>query len=323
MSAVGDVLLWYGPMAGTLKHLSTSAEATLDPSEYPFGAVQSHLKGLVFGNLEGPLTRQPTLRFKPQWMKYYFKSPINEAVAALKLGGFRVMSVANNHSMDSGAAGLKESLQALHDGDILAVGAGKNEKAAQKALVVSSSQGGKVRFLAYCDVGPPGTFARKHRAGAARLEESVILKAVKREARHGDPVVVSLHWGIERKMDYPVADPEAWQRDLAHKVIDAGAVLILGHHTHAVSRFEEYKHGLIAYSLGNFLFSGARYPQRRLSVILHADLDAKGVHAWDLFPVRIDSEDHPFQPRPLPEAEGKAYLAALLTPPYRLYQFKP
>lgn len=310
-------------MAGTLRHLTTSAEATLDPSEYPFGAVQDHLKGLVFGNLEGPITRQPTLRYKPKWMKYYFKSPINEAVAALKLGGFRVMSVANNHSMDSGAAGLKESLQALHDADILAVGAGANEKEARKPLVVKSSQGGKVRFLAFCAVGPRGTFADKHHAGAARAEEGVILKAVRREALKGDPVVVSLHWGIEQKVDYPVADPEDWQRELAHKVIDAGAVLILGHHPHAVSRFEEYKKGLIAYSLGNFLFSGARYPQRRLSVILHADLDAKGVHAWDLFPVRIDSEEHPFQPRPLPEAEGKAYLAALLTPPYRLCSLQP
>jgi poly-gamma-glutamate synthesis protein (capsule biosynthesis protein) len=312
VSAVGDILLWFGPMKGTLQQVKAEAETPWDTAVYPFERVEPYLQGLVFGNLEGPLTAAPTHRFKPAWMKYYFKSPAGDAVAALKQGGFRVLNVANNHSMDSGAAGLRDTLSALAEGDLEAVGAGKNAGDAAKPLYVSSAQGGQLCFLGACAVGPKGTFAEAKRAGAWHLDKDALVAAVRREAKTGVPVIVSLHWGIERKVDLPVADPEPWQVDTAHALIDAGAVAIFGQHTHAVSRFEEYKDGLIAYSLGNFCFSGARYPKRTQSVILHCDLDAKGVHRWDLLPVRIDDPAHPFQPAPLRKDEGAAYLSAIL-----------
>jgi poly-gamma-glutamate capsule biosynthesis protein CapA/YwtB (metallophosphatase superfamily) len=312
VSAVGDIVLWNGPMEGELRKLEAAARRPWEPSVYPFERVEPYLKGMVFGNLEAPLTARPPQRFKPAWMRYYFKSPMAESVDALKQGGFRVLSLANNHAMDSGARGLRDTLAALAEGEIHAVGAGMNADLARQAAVVNSSQGGRVRFLAYNFIGPPGTFARAKRAGAARAQGPQILKDVRREAAHGDPVIVSLHWGIERKADLPVAEPLAWQRELARAIIDAGAVAIFGHHTHAVGRFEEYGRGLIAYSLGNFLFSASRYDQRRRSVILRCELDAQGVHAWDLVPVHIDSPQRPFQPTPMRKAEGSAYLARVL-----------
>jgi poly-gamma-glutamate synthesis protein (capsule biosynthesis protein) len=311
VSAVGDILLWFGPMQGTLRQVKSEAQTPWDTAVYPFERVEPYLQGLVFGNLEGPLTAAPPHRFKPAWMKYYFKSPAGDAVAALKQGGFRVLNVANNHSMDSGAKGLRDTLSALREGDIESVGGGANAAEAAKPLWVSSAQGGQVCFLAACAIGPKGTFAEAKRAGAWHLDKDALVKAVRREAKTGVPVIVSLHWGIEQKRDLPVADPEAWQVETAHALIDAGAVAVFGHHTHAVSRFEEYKSGLIAYSLGNFCFSGARYPKRTQSVILHCDLDAKGVHRWDLLPVRIDDPERPFQPAPLRKDEGQAYLAAI------------
>jgi poly-gamma-glutamate synthesis protein (capsule biosynthesis protein) len=320
LSAVGDVLLWYGPMAGTLQSVSAAAHTPWDVSVYPFERVQPYLKGLVFGNLEGPLTAKPAHRYKPKWMRFYFKSPVNEAVAALKQGGFRVMSVANNHSMDSGARGLHESLAALQAGDIQAVGAGDDEAQARRPVTISSAQGGKVTFLAFCAVGPLGTFAGPHSPGAARADEDTILRSVKAALKPGIPVVVSLHWGIEQQRDLPVIEPQDEQRELARRIIDAGAVLVLGHHPHVVTRFEERGRGLIVYSLGNFLFSGARIKDRRRSVILHVDLDASGVHSWDLVPVWTDGPEHPFQPEPMPKAIGQAYLAKLLNGRYPHYQ---
>ena len=322
ISAVGDVLLWYGPMACTLQELSATARTPWDQSVYPFENVQDSFKGLVFGNLEGPLTAQPNRHFKPAWMKYYFKSPAGEAVAALKQGGFRVMSVANNHSMDCGRQGLKDTLAALDEGEILGVGAGKDDKQARRAITVRDSHGASVTFIAYCEVGPKGTFAGKRSAGASRLREDVLFQDIKKALRaaHGHPVVVSLHWGLERQVDLPVDDPETRQVELAHRIIDAGATLVLGHHTHAVSRFEEYKRGLIAYSLGNFLFSGGRMASRRRSVILRAKLDGKAVTAWDLVPVTTDDPEHPFQPTPMPKAEGQAYLAEVLDHAYARYK---
>jgi poly-gamma-glutamate synthesis protein (capsule biosynthesis protein) len=322
VSAVGDVLLWYGPMAGTLQELSATARTPWDTAVYPFENVQDSFKGLVFGNLEGPLTVQPKHRYKPAWMKYYFKSPAGEALAALKQGGFRVMSVANNHAMDSGRKGLADTLAALDEGEILAVGAGLDEARARRAVTVRDSRGEAVTFLAYNEVGPKGTFATRRSAGAARLREAELFKDLKQAVRaaKGHPVVVSLHWGWERQVDLPVDDPEPRQRALAHKIIDAGATLVLGHHTHAVSRFEEYGQGLIAYSLGNFLFSGGRMEDRRRSVILRAKFEGKAVTAWDLVPVMTDDPAHPFQPTPMPKAEGQAYLKQVLGPSYARYK---
>lgn len=313
VSAVGDILLWYGDMAGTLHDVSATARTPWDTAVYPFGRVEPYLQGLVFGNLEGPLTGAPTHRFKPKWMRYYFKSPAREAVAALKQGGFRVLNLANNHSMDSGKAGLRDTLDALREGGILGVGAGMTERRATRPLVVDSAQGGSVVFLAYCAIGPKGTFAKGlRRAGAARADAERMLADVRREASTGLPVLVSVHWGVEQKRDLPVAEPLAWQKELAHRLIDAGAAAVLGHHTHAVSRFEEYHGGLIAYSLGNFLFSGARYAERHRSVILRLEVQPGGVGAWNLVPVNIDAPGRDFQPAPMRTAEGEDYLARLL-----------
>src|SRR5262245_37182889 len=88
VSAVGDILLWFGPMKGTLKKVKAEARQPWDPAVYPFERVEPYLQGLVFGNLEGPLTAAPSKHYKPAWMKYYFKSPAGDAVAALKQGGF-------------------------------------------------------------------------------------------------------------------------------------------------------------------------------------------------------------------------------------------
>jgi poly-gamma-glutamate synthesis protein (capsule biosynthesis protein) len=299
-------------MRGTLQDLSATARRPWDVPVYPFARVESQLKGLVFGNLEGPLTGARTHRFKPKWMRFYFKSPAGEAVAALKQGGFRVMSVANNHSMDSGEAGLRDTLAALDEGDIVAAGAGADESLARRPAQVPDGHGNTITFLAFCAVGPPGTFATRTRAGAAFADPDTVVAAVRAAARAGGTVVLSLHWGIEKKRDLPVPDPQVWQRDLAHRAIDAGAVLVLGHHPHVVGRFEEYKSGLIAYSLGNFLFSGARIRGRRKSVILHVDFSRAGVRAWNLVPVDTDPPEHPFQTQPLGQDAARAYLRQIL-----------
>lgn len=64
-----------------------------------------------------------------------------------------------------------------------------------------------------------------------------------------DVVIVTVHWGKEY-----VNEPTAEQRLLAHAAVDAGAHLVLGHHPHVLQGIEFYKDGVIAYSLGNFVF---------------------------------------------------------------------
>jgi poly-gamma-glutamate synthesis protein (capsule biosynthesis protein) len=321
---VGDILLWYGAMPGLVLDTPPPPEGPWTVETYPFALVAPQFRGLVFGNLEGPLTQAPIHRFKPAWMKHYFKSPAPDSVAALKVAGFRVVSLANNHSMDCGAQGLSDTLSALAAGPVAEVGGGLDEAQAERPLRVDDGHGNQAEFLAYDFVGPPGTFAGPGRAGAARAERARMLAAVRRLARHKLPVLVSLHWGVEQRSDYPVADPLPWQKRLARSIIDAGATVVLGGHSHAVSRFEERGRGLIAYSLGNFAFSGGRMGARRRSVILRFELKGKVLKRWDLVPVYTDSPGHPFQPLPMPSGEANTYLRRLLgRRPYPHYKAWP
>jgi poly-gamma-glutamate synthesis protein (capsule biosynthesis protein) len=320
ISAVGDVLLRYGPMAQTLKDLQAQGQTPEQVAQYPFAAVKDQLKGLVFCNLEGPLTAYETLHFKPGWMQYYFSSPPKEAGAALRAGGFKVASIANNHTYDCGARGVKGTQKALDDVGIAHVGAGNDEREARDPVRVDVD-GTTVTFLAYCAVGPQGTFAGHSKAGAALASEDVMAGDVRAAVEPGQILVVSVHWGEERSNDLPLDRPSDWQRRVARRMIDEGASIVLGHHSHVVGEFEEYRHGLICYSLGNFLFAGGNFVQPRNSVILQAELEGPAVTRYDLVPVQIGAGGHPFQPQLLPKPEAQEYLKKVLFNPTT--KFKP
>jgi poly-gamma-glutamate synthesis protein (capsule biosynthesis protein) len=105
--------------------------------------------------------------------------------------------------------------------------------------------------------------------------------AVRKADVAADHVIISFHWGIEYQHQ-----PSSAQRRLARASIDAGADVVLGHHPHVLQGVERYKNGLIAYSLGNFVFdqSGA---DRSESVIARIGFaDSGGVLI--LTPVRIE-----------------------------------
>ena len=104
--------------------------------------------------------------------------------------------------------------------------------------------------------------------------------------------MVSLHWGIE-KVFYPSPD----QIRMARGFIDVGATLILGHHPHVVQGVERYKHGLIAYSLGNFQFQlfehdlrSDRRQRTDESFILSVTLENGGVKEHRLTPIEINGD---------------------------------
>ena len=94
-------------------------------------------------------------------------------------------------------------------------------------------------------------------------------------------IVVSLHWGIEYRKS-----PTSSQINIAHQLIDAGASLILGHHPHVVQKIEEYKGGVIVYSLGNFVFDQHK-PETKKSIIFKAKLSKNGVKEFSTLPIQI------------------------------------
>ena len=248
---------------------------------YPLEPVQGYLKqaDLTFGNLECAVTARGFAV-----SKFYRLKADPSVVPALSAAGFDVLSLANNHTMDCGKLGLMETISSLHGAGILTVGAGQDAVEARKPAM-AEVRGLKVAFLAFTDV-PDGSGAF-----IARGDSSAIVEAVALVKKQADLVVISFHWGEE----YATA-PLEYQKKLAHAVIDAGACLVIGHHPHVIEGVERYRRGLIAYSLGNFVFDQHEERGKR-GLVLACELSVLGVGKAVLAPVVIrENQTRPPEP---------------------------
>ena len=200
---------------------------------------------LTFGNLEGPISK----RGKNQGSIYSFRMG-GGAADALTFSGFDVMSLANNHILDWGKSALIDTISVLRVNNIDAIGAGKNYEEANSP-VVKEIGNTKIAFLAYTNLYPKSLDASENSAGVSDFDLEKIKNKVKniKETKKADLVILSLHWGEEYKTSHNL-----YQEKIAHDLIDTGADLIIGHHSHVIQELEQYKDKWIAYSLGNFLF---------------------------------------------------------------------
>lgn len=270
-----------------------------DAYAYPFERIAGELqKGdITLVNLEAPLTRRGS-EYRDK--KYRFRvNPL--AAAALKKSGITAVTLANNHSMDFGAEGLQDTLLYLDRAGVTHVGAGNDLIAARKA-VVSDIRGTKVALLGYSLTLPSEFWAAVKRAGTAPLLEKQVKQDIATARKLASIVIVAVHWGEEGKTEL-----RAYQPRLARMIIDAGADAVIGHHPHVLQGVERYKHGIIFYSLGNFVFaSKSKLADRTLLVRLHFDGERRQA---ELVPVDIKHREVGFQPRLLSGQQGDELMA--------------
>ncbi|MCD6217147.1 CapA family protein [bacterium] len=217
-----------------------------------------HNADVLFGNLESPLTT----RYSPTHTENVFMGNPKMAKELTSIG-FNVLSVANNHAFDQGRTGLQHTLNHLKDAGIIAVGGGIGNDEPYKAKVMEKN-GVKIAFIGAQNVISTSLDIAK--AGIAQLDVYHQIKEIKSVRSNVDFIVVSLHWGGEY-----VNTASDKQKETAHRLIDAGADIIIGHHPHVLQGIERYNGGLIAYSLGNFAFD-QRDEKTKRSVILVVDL---------------------------------------------------
>lgn len=281
ITAVGDIML----------DGSARPELAKFGYDYAFDDTRDLLKRshVVFGNLEGPLTRRGEAEKDKQFV---FRSPPAKVASALKQAGFDVVSLANNHSLDYGAIGLKDTINALAAAGIRHVGAGKNSRDARAPTFVVVGDH-TIAFLAYSLTFPENFWARRQRPGTAFGHEKHIVADVAAAREVADIVLVSFHWGREG-----ITELRDYQTRLGRAAIDAGAQAVLGHHPHILQGVEHYRQGVILYSLGNFTFGS--YSQRaRHSVIAHLYFNGSQLSQVRLLPVNVFNSDVIFRPRPL------------------------
>ncbi len=251
------------------------------PAEHvPFEHVARYLRtgDIVFGNLECVLCDACTATEKEITLR---ASPLR--AESLRTAGFSVVSVANNHALDFGSAGLIQTLSALRERGIPSIGA--TDGISLRGYEIIERRGLRVGLLAYgeadaCHV-QNGVFVNgMHRC--AMLDQ---LRGLRKEC---DVVVVSLHWGIEY-----VRYPSPAQMKLARELVAEGAHLVLGHHPHVVQGIERIGAALVAYSLGSFHIRPVRDEGARQSCILHARISERGVERYWVVPVQLDDKDLP------------------------------
>lgn len=294
VSATGDVTIGGDTRkSGTNvfdKQLAKEPSGLSFPLENVRGVFEQDDMTLV--NFEGTLTNTKSATKNT----YSFAAP-PEYVQVLTSGSVEAVSLENNHIMDHGEAGYADTCQALEDAGIVYSG-----HLGSSTYVTDT--GVRIGMLAY------QTFNGNYPNIYDSIEGDI--RAL-REAGC-QIVIVSYHWGEEK--DYV---PNERQVPLGRATIDAGADLVIGHHSHRMNPIEVYKGKYICYSLGNFSFAGNTRPddmdtyifQQRFRV--YADGTAENA-GFRILPCSISSQEkvNDFKPTLKDEAGSAALIERLM-----------
>lgn len=269
LAAVGDINLGDGP----------GAMIDRFGAGYPWAGVGRHLRAadLAFGNLECAVSARGVQQEKT----YTFRGRPSSMQAVAQAGGMDVLNLANNHSGDFGTTALLDTLRAVRKHGMTPVGAGSSEAQAYRPAIVERL-GLKVAFVGFETIEPFGFRAVGGRPGNAWAFPDRVRRSVRVAAAQADVVIATFHWGIERD----VAE-SAQQRALAAVAFAAGATAVIGAHPHVLQPIRRPRAGrLVAYSLGNFVFS-ANSPGTNRTGILTLRLGAGRVLGDSFAPAHI------------------------------------
>lgn len=251
--------------------------------EYPWEMVKEHFQEdtLTMVNLETSITNKGT---KWEDKQYNFRSdPKN--LQAMNEAGIDVVGLANNHTLDYGYDGFLDTLSHIDKSGIKRAGGGKNWKEAMEGTIIEK-ENTKIGILAFSRVAPDVKWwATKNSPGIVGAYDSQLVGAlnqIKEMKNDVDILLLSIHWGVELS-----TTPRKVEIDLAKKLIDAGADIIMGHHPHVLQGVEIYKGKPIFYSLGNFVF-GSKNEITASTMIAQINIIDKNIDNIKIIPCTIN-----------------------------------
>jgi hypothetical protein len=261
LAAVGDLLL----------HTPLQRAAQANRERGGFATLWANVQGwlnlghLRYANFEGPAARS----FAPSSYPAFNYAP--SLVDDLVRSGFSVVSTANNHALDKGSRGADETLDALEAGGLPYTGTRRSGERNVPWHAVTRSGGFQLAWLA-CTYSTNGIVDRHQQVLHCYEDQEEVLAQI-RTLSHTpgiDAVIVTPHWGVEYKHT-----PEARERALGRKMLEAGALAVIGAHPHVLQSWEKLtingSERFILYSLGNFV-SGQQGDARRASTLLYLGL---------------------------------------------------
>ena len=250
ISAAGDVTL------GTHQEqdYSSSFRQAYDQAEdegYFFENVRDIFAAddMTIVNLEGPLTTSEQMR---EGQTYCIKG--DPAYAhLLTLGNIEAVSFANNHRLDYGEQGSRDTIAALEQEGIIYA---YDKNVGIYEVPDSAAAHGGERNLKI------GIISVNEVEWGSQVEKLIQNNIETLREQNVDLILACCHWGIEKD-----TYPENYQQVLGRKCIDWGVDLVIGHHPHVLQGIEEYKGRYIIYSLANFCFGANRNPEDKDTII--------------------------------------------------------
>lgn len=247
----------------------------------PFsGQISEFLKTIPCAILNLETVLSPIIQSKEKAVTLY-TNPDN--VNYLNEIGIKAVNLANNHVFDQGKDGFYSTISILDNAGINYFGVIKDGKQQPYILEVD---GNNIGFLGY------SLESGERLEGVAPINLNLIRDDINSlKLVNVNRIIVNLHWGEEY-----VFYPSPIQQKMAREIIDMGTDVIIGHHPHVVQGIEEYKHGVIFYSIGNFNFPnfgdfiGTRWGLIALLRFNKSNID------YSYLPIKIDSEFSPYFP---------------------------
>jgi poly-gamma-glutamate synthesis protein (capsule biosynthesis protein) len=235
---------------------------------------------LVVGNFENPIVHGDKKAIVVQ--RGVTLSANSECLGAMKNAGFNMLSLANNHILDYEVTGMLNTMESLDQVGIAYFGAGRDVNEA-KGYQVIESNGTKIAVIGINEVPGYQHNSKNVHTLFTIASEKVYLDAVSEAASVVDVVIVFMHWGDEY-----TAIVSSNQQEIGRKLIDAGADIVIGRHSHVLQPIEIYGKGVIFYSLGNFVFDQG-WSRTKDSCIVRYCLDENGRGVFELIPLRINN----------------------------------
>jgi len=295
LHAVGDIAFGDHPLC---TGFGTHSRQRGREAGFAFARASATLAGadILFGNLECTLSSAGLKRGDYHSIQMRGQPGY---LAGLVDAGFTVLNLANNHSLQHGEEAFRETAQMLAAAGVVPCGLNAGDhRSAAPAFV--EKNGLRVAFLGY-SLRPRQYFTQEPLY--AEGFDEMLLEDVRRAKAAADCVVVSLHWGSEF-IERPAPDEIA----IAHRIVDAGADLIIGHHPHVLRGIERRGGATIVYSLGNFVCDMIWDDHLRETAMPRFRLTAGGAELEALVPIRINDD---YQPVPLEGAAAARLLARI------------
>lgn len=281
ITATGDFTLATDTQAPTDGSFVSELKAQNNDYDYFLRNVKEYFEDddLTIINFEGTLSengsradKQFAFRGKPEYINIISNASIEAA------------NIANNHTLDYGKQALEDTKKIISDNNITVFGG--------ETYAIVEKKGIKIGLI--------GTNALN---AAATENFEPTFDALKSE--NPDMIIAVFHWGVEKQYT-----PTEQQINLAHKAIDLGADLVLGHHPHVLQGIEQYNGKTIVYSLGNFCFGGNRNSSDKDTMIFKKTFNFKDKtlendDTYEIIPCSISSVSsrNNYQPTPLSGSE--------------------